>query len=60
MKIFVWLPSQSGPEAQLWDEAPKDGNGKLKYRPLFEVELTAITRLLSLDSLMLKYPRPLS
>jgi hypothetical protein len=58
MKSFVWLPSQSGPQAQIWSERPVDGNSKLKVIPLFEIKLTAITNLLSINSLILKYPKP--
>lgn len=58
IKSFVWLLSQSGPQAQIWLERPVDGNGKLKVTPLFEIKLTAITVLLSINSLIEIYPKP--
>ena len=37
---FVWLPNQSGPQAQLWYEEPVTGDGKPRFKPLFQYKLT--------------------
>ena len=42
MKTFVFIPSQTGPQPQLWHDMPKDGNGKDKIAPLFKYELTEL------------------
>lgn len=58
MKSFVWLPSQSGPQAQIWLERPMDGNGKLKVIPLFEYVIPESEQHLSLDYFILKFKAP--
>jgi hypothetical protein len=37
MKIFVWLPDNT---AQLWYDEPVTGEGKSRFKPLFQYKLT--------------------
>jgi hypothetical protein len=37
MKIFVWLPDNT---AQLWYDEPTTGDGKPRFKPLFQYKLT--------------------
>lgn len=55
MPKFVWLAGLAGPEPQIWYDVPKDGDGKLKHKPLFgPVDVGDET----LNQLIVKYPKP--
>ncbi len=43
MILFVFIPSQTGPQPQLWhDGAPTNGEGKERFKPLFKYALTEL------------------
>lgn len=54
-KYFVCVSGSRGPEAQLWNDEPVDGNGKLVTSVLFKQKLTEQEELFSLDDLILKF-----
>lgn len=55
--LFVFIPSQTGPQPQLWhDGAPKNGEGKERFQPLFKYALTELEEYgVSLGRLTLKH-----
>jgi hypothetical protein len=54
-KYFVWVSGSRGPEAQLWNDEPVDGNGKPVKSVLFKHKLTEQEELFSLSELTLKF-----
>jgi len=54
-RYFVWLNGLLGPEAQIWNDLPTDGNGKMRHKPIFQQKLTDEEANLSLDELILKF-----
>lgn len=53
--FFVWIKGVRGPEAQLWESQPVDGNGRSKIETIFCQKLSDDERNLSLDQLILKF-----
>lgn len=54
-KYFVFINGLRGPEGQILNELPTDGNGKFSQQTLFQAKLTPDEEKLSLDELILKF-----
>jgi hypothetical protein len=52
MSYFVWITGLRGPEAQLWESEPVDGNGKPTKDVLFKAKLSANEEKLSFIELI--------
>lgn len=40
--LFVFIPSQTGPQPQIWYDAPMTGEEKEKNKPLFKYTLNEL------------------
>lgn len=54
-KYFVWVSGPRGPEAQLWNDKPVDGNGKAVKNAIFTEKLSPELEHWTLDQLILKF-----
>jgi len=57
MTYFVWVTGLRGPEPQLWENEPVDGNGKPVKSALFKKKLTEAEQSFSLDALAAIYDK---
>lgn len=56
MILFVFIPSQTGPQPQLWHGRPMTGEGKEKIKPVFTYAFTELEEYdVSLGRLTLKH-----